>query len=81
MAIAIRKDAAQTSLRKLVDRYLEEGRTYVKMIKMWTGIYHLLRSCIGGGGSTKWFRTLPYARPSKSSSYLRDRRINIEDLN
>lgn len=32
MAIAIRKDAAQTSLRRLVDRYAEEGRTYVKMI-------------------------------------------------
>lgn len=31
MAIAIRKDAAQASLRKLVDRYAEEERTYLKM--------------------------------------------------
>lgn len=32
MAIAIRKDAIQTSLKKLVDNYTEEGRTYLKMI-------------------------------------------------
>ena len=31
MAIAIRRDAAQTSLRKLVERYTEEGRTCLKM--------------------------------------------------
>lgn len=31
MAIAIRKDATQTSLRKLVDRYTKEGRTYIKV--------------------------------------------------
>jgi hypothetical protein len=31
MAIAIRKDAARASLRKLVDRYTDEGRTYLKM--------------------------------------------------
>jgi hypothetical protein len=31
MGIAIRKDAAQTTLRKLVDKYTEEGRTCLKM--------------------------------------------------
>jgi hypothetical protein len=31
MAIAIRKDAVQTSLKKLVDNYTAEGRTYLKM--------------------------------------------------
>ena len=31
MAILIRKDATQTSLRKLVDGYTEGGRTYVKL--------------------------------------------------
>ncbi len=31
MGIAIRKDAAQTTLNKLVDKYTEEGRTCLKM--------------------------------------------------
>jgi hypothetical protein len=31
MAIAIRKDAVQTSLKGLVESYTEEGRTYLTM--------------------------------------------------
>jgi hypothetical protein len=31
MGIAIRKDAAQTSLKKLVDKYMDEGRTCLKV--------------------------------------------------
>jgi len=32
MGIAIRKDAAQSSLRKLVDSYAKQGRVHLKMI-------------------------------------------------
>jgi hypothetical protein len=31
MAIAIRQDAARTSLKKLVDKYTEEGRAFLKV--------------------------------------------------